>query len=255
MTKVNIYGLDGTIKSKTDLPDVFNTPYRPDLIKKAFTVLRSNKRQPYGASIMAGKKHATASAGKGGGQSRVPRLTQGRRGALAPGTVGGRRAHPPKTEKNWKEKINKKERTLSIMTALAATTNKEIVKGRGHKFDEKITVPVVVEDNFKKIKKTKEIVEFLQKIGVYDDALRAIEGKHIRAGKGKTRGRKYKVPKSILIISEKGSIHKSANNLTGVDVVTPNQLNIDYLAPGGDAGRLTLITESALKHLTFRGDK
>ena len=31
-------------------------------------------------------------------------------GAFAPGTVGGRRAHPPKAEKNWQEKVNKKDK-------------------------------------------------------------------------------------------------------------------------------------------------
>ena len=35
---------------------------------------------------------------------------------------------------------------------------------------------------------------------IYEDVLRATNGKHIRAGKGKSRGRKYKIPKSILII-------------------------------------------------------
>ena len=249
--KVNIYDLNGEVKNKIDLPEIFNHPIRLDIIKKAFDVLRANKRQPYGADPLAGKRHATASAGKGLGVSRVPRLTQvgSRRAALAPGTVGGRRAHPPKAEKNWKEKINKKEKQMAIKSALSALTNKEIVKQRGHEFDEKITLPIVVENRFKDIKKTKELVEVLKKLRVYEDIERAERGKHIRAGKGKRRGRKYKIPKSILIVSSRGDIHKSAANLPGLDVITPNQINIEYLAPGGNPGRLTIFTEEALKQI------
>ena len=249
--KINIYDLNGEVKNKIDLPEIFSYPIRPDIIKKAFDVLRANKRQPYGADPLAGKRHATASAGKGLGVSRVPRLTQvgSRRAALAPGTVGGRRAHPPKAEKNWKEKINKKEKQIAIKSALSALTNKEIVKQRGHKFDEKITLPLVVDDKFKDIKKTKEVIEVLKKLKVYEDIERAEKGKHIRAGKGKRRGRKYKIPKSILIVSSRGNIHKSAANLPGLDVITPNQINIEYLAPGGNPGRLTIFTEEALKQI------
>ena len=72
MTKVNIYGLDGNSTGQIDLPEIFNTPYRPDIIRKSFNVLHSNKRQPYGADPYAGTKHATASVGKGRGMSRVP---------------------------------------------------------------------------------------------------------------------------------------------------------------------------------------
>lgn len=249
MTKVNVYGIDGKVKSSVDLPDIFQTAYRPDIIRKSFNVLHSNKRQPYGADPYAGTKHATASVGKGRGMSRVPRLSQGRQAALAPCVVGGRRAHPPKAERNWKEKINKKERDLARNSALAATANKELVVDRGHNFDEKVTVPVVIDDKFESIKKTKDIIETFEKIGIYDDILRSANGKHIRAGRGKARGRKYRIPKSVLVVSTKKDIEKSSRNLPGVDIVQPNTLNIEHLAPGGDAGRLTVFTQSALKEI------
>jgi len=246
MTKVNIYGMDGTVKEKIDLPKVFETPYRPDIIKKSFEVTHSNKRQPYGSDPYAGTRHAVASVGKGRGMSRVPRLTQGRAAALAPNVVGGRRAHPPKVERNWKEKINKKENQLARNSALAATATKEVVAKRGHSFDEKITLPVVIDDDFEKIKKTKEVIEVLEKIGIYSDIERAANGRHIRAGKGKMRGRKYREPTSILIVATKEGIEKSSQNLSGVDITKPHHLNIEHLAPGGIAGRLTVFTKSAL---------
>ena len=47
----------------------------------------------------------------------------------------------------------------------------------------------------------------------------------------------------------KEDIQKSSRNLSGVEVVKPNNININHLAPGGEAGRLTLFTKSALKEL------
>ncbi|MCX6665226.1 MAG: 50S ribosomal protein L4 [Euryarchaeota archaeon] len=249
MTKVNVYGLDGSVKEKIDLPHVFHTPYRPDIISKNVNAIHSNKRQPYGCDPFAGTKHSVASVGKGRGMSRVPRLAQGRVAALAPCVVGGRRAHPPKVERNWHEKINKKEKKLARNSALAATADKELVSKRGHKFDENVTLPIIVDDSFENLKKTKDVIDVLQKIGIYDDVVRATNGKHIRAGRGKSRGRKYRIPRSILIISAKNDIVKSSENLTGVELTDPKNLNVENLAPGGIAGRLTIMTQSALKQL------
>jgi len=249
MVKVNVYGIDGSTKEKIALPSIFETPFRPDIIKKSFKSLASNKRQAYGPSALSGTRHATASVGKGRGMSRVPRLTQGRQAALAPCVVGGRRAHPPTPEKNWHEKINKKEKLIARRSALAATASKEIVTSRGHRFDEKITLPLIVDDEFETLTKTKDVIKSLKDLGVYEDILRAKNGKHIRAGKGKTRGRKYRTPKSILIISSKPEFIKGSQNLTGIDITHPKHINIEHLAPGGDSGRLTLITKSALARL------
>ena len=249
MTKVNLYSLDGTVKEKIDLPKIFDTPYRPDIIKKSFEVIHSNQRQPYGSDPLAGTRHAVASVGKGRGMSRVPRLTQGQAAALAPNVVSGRRAHPPKVERDWKEKMNKKENKPARDSALAATAVKEIVSKRGHRFDEKVTLPIVIDDDFENLKKTKEVIEVLEKIGVNSDVLRSANGKHVRAGKGKMRGRRYRVPKSLLIVSVKEGLVQSSENLSGVDISKPQQLNIELLAPGGIAGRLTIFTKSALTQL------
>jgi large subunit ribosomal protein L4e len=246
MSKVNVYQIDGSSLEKIELPTIFSTPYRPDIISKSFTVLRSNRRQKYGANPLAGCRHATASVGKGRGMSRVPRLTQGRRAALAPCVVGGRRAHPPKSLRDWGEKLNKKEKKLAKHSAIAATGNKDLVHKRGHKFDKKLTLPIIVDDKFESLKKIKEVISALNKIGVYEDIIRAENGKHIRAGKGKSRGRKYRIPKSILIVSTKYENLRSSRNLIGVDVIDPDNINIEHLAPGGNAGRLALFTKSAL---------
>ncbi|MBN1280732.1 MAG: 50S ribosomal protein L4 [Candidatus Thermoplasmatota archaeon] len=249
MTKVNVYKTDGTVKEKIDLPKIFDTPYRPDIIKKAFEVIHSNQRQPYGSDPLAGKRHAVASVGKGRGMSRVPRLTQGQAAALAPNVVSGRRAHPPKVERNWKEKMNKKENKLARNSAIAATADKDIVQQRGHQFDKNVTLPIIIDDDFEKITKTKEVITVLDKIGIYTDVLRSADGTHIRAGRGKMRGRRYRTPTSLLIVSTKDTVERSSTNLSGVDVTRPQQLNIEQLAPGGVAGRLTIFTKSALTSL------
>ena len=68
----------------------------------------------------------------------------------------------------------------------------------------------------------------------------------VRAGRGKMRGRRYKQRKSLLIVTANQPL-RAAKNLAGVDVVTVEQLNTELLAPGAQAGRLTVWTEGALQ--------
>lgn len=248
--KAKVYGIDGKVTEEISLPPDFEEEFRPDIIRKAVNVMRSNRRQKYGVEETAGKKHPVEPWSSGRGASRVPRLTQGRRAAFMPGTVGGRAAHPPRPERNWSRKMNKKEMELARKSALAAVAVEEMVKKRGHVFEEGISLPVVVEDEFEKLDKTKNIIGAMKSIGVYADVERARNGKHIRAGRGKMRGRKYKTPKSLLIVvNDKEKIKKAAGNLTGVDIVTPEEINVEHLAPGGDAGRLALFTVNAIKSM------
>ncbi|MCD6383264.1 MAG: 50S ribosomal protein L4, partial [Thermoplasmata archaeon] len=142
--KVKVYDLKGKAVKEITLPEVFNTPYRPDVIHRAVVAAQANRRQPYGPSPMAGMRHAVSTWGKGRGVARVQRLTQGRRAAESPNNVGGRRAHPPRVEKDWSKKINKKERILAIRSALAATKVRDLVMARGHRVPDDRTLPVVV---------------------------------------------------------------------------------------------------------------
>lgn len=250
MSDVNVYDVTGSAKGKVSLPAVFQTAVRPDLIRKAVQVARANRRQKYGAHPMAGKRHSTESIGKGKGMSRVPRLKQANGAGLAPPNVGGRRAHPPESRRNWDEKINKKERRLAIASALAATSDLELVKARGHRVADNVTLPVVVADDLMKVVKTKDAIALLEKIGVGDDLTRARLGKHIRAGIGKLRGRRFKTPRSLLVVTNDPDAGRRAfGALTGVDVVSPKQLSAEHLAPGGDCGRLVVFTEGALKYI------
>jgi large subunit ribosomal protein L4e len=246
--EVNIYSVAGKSLRKQKLPVAFDEEFRLDLIRRAVKAARANRRQAYGPNPRAGMSHPSSTWGKGRGVARVQRQVSGRTAVESPNNVGGRRAHPPTVEKVWTEKVNKKERLKARRAALAAITDSDLVTNRGHKFDDKITLPLILEDEFEKINKTKDAMEVFKKVGVYHDILRAEYGVHIRAGKGKSRGRKYRRPKSVLIIAtDRSMIRKGIGNLTGVDVVVPEKLSVEDLAPGGDPGRLTIITEGALK--------
>ena len=252
--KLNVYDLEGKVTGETILPEIFKIEYRPDIIRRAVTAIEANKRQPYAPSPTAGMRHSVSTWGKGRGVSRVQRLMGSSTAAKSPNNVGGRRAHPPKVEKDLGKKINRKELMLGKLGALRATSEAVLVKARGHKFDEKLTVPIIVKDVFEDIKSTHEAVKALSSIGVYDDVQRAIDGKNIRAGRGKMRGRRYRIPKSLLVVvSKECKGGRSVRNLPGIDVVTPNALNASVLAPGGAPGRLMLVSESAL--LTIGGWK
>ena len=56
----------------------------------------------------------------------------------------------------------------------------------------------------------------------------------------------------MLVVDKDDGIVKAASNLMGVDVVLAKDLNVELLAPGCHAGRLTVYTKSALKQLEER---
>jgi len=248
--KVNVYGLDGSVKGSVELPGVFSTAFRPDVIRRAVVAAQANRRQRYGPSKVAGMRHSVSTWGKGRGVARVQRLKQGRNAAESPNNVGGRRAHPPTPEHDFSKHINRKERKMAIASALAATSNADIVRGRGHRFNEGITLPVIVDDAAEGIEKTKDVLAMVESLGLVEDVRRASDGRHVKAGRGKMRGRRFKTPTSILFVVSSGSpLIKGARNLPGVSATSPRGLNAEYLAPGGDPGRLVVISRKALDNL------
>jgi large subunit ribosomal protein L4e len=161
--KTDVFTINGEKKGTIALPIVFESEIRYDLIKKAYESEQSLLKPKYGTFSWAGKltsssgkiKHARAGyrAHYGRGISRVPRKTLTRRGtnfywvgAFAPGTRGGRAAHPPKSWKNWEKKINKKEKQKALYSAIASVK------------------PIIIEEKFEDLKKTKEINNALKKV-------------------------------------------------------------------------------------------
>jgi len=244
-----VFDLKGEEVSQVNLPQIFNTPTRPDVIKRAVVTIQSHKYQPQGRDPMAGKKNTAVSRHAGLGISRVPRLRErGQRAAFAPGTVGGRSAHPPEAEKKIKKKLPKKEMNLALRSAVAATGSKETVAARGHMIDDVPDFPLVVVDDIQSLKKTKDIEEAFMNIGVWPDIYRVKESRKIRAGKGKMRGRKMKQAVGpLLVIAKNDGIAEAARNLPGMTVASVENLNAELLAPGTHPGRLTVWTSSAFE--------
>ncbi|RBQ22528.1 50S ribosomal protein L4 [Candidatus Methanobinarius endosymbioticus] len=248
--KVNVYTMEGEVKEEIELPAIFNEEFRPDLIKRAVISSQTARVQPWGSDPMAGKRTSAESWGSGRGAAMVPRIKNGSKAAFIPQAIGGRRAHPPRPQKVYHEKINVKERKFAIRSAIAATSNQDIVEERGHNIENVPQLPLIVVDELATIKKTKETREIFKTLGIFDDISRAKKGKKVRAGKGKLRGRKYKKTKGpLIVVADDKGINLGARNHAGVDVVTVENLNTELLAPGTHPGRLTIFTKSAIEKL------
>jgi len=255
LRKINIYTLSGKTTRKTRLPRVFQMSFRPDVIRRVVVALQSHRIQPQGRNVMAGKRTTAESFGVGLGISRIPRVKGSRhrkagQGAFAPGTVGGRQAHPPKVEKKIYKRINKKEGRLAIRSAIAATADKSLVASRGHVVEKVPSLPIVVSDRIQSVREASRVKKVFEALGVWSDVERVKSSRKIRAGKGKMRGRRTKMGVGpLIVVSEDRGIGKAASNHLGVDVVKVEDLNAELLAPGTHAGRLTIWTESAIKKL------
>lgn len=265
--KIQILDTDG--KKKADMETgVFDGKIRKDIIQK---VVETEKiRQPYAPFYLAGKQ-ASASGilrharrkwktAYGKGISRVPRKIFWRRGtqfywqgATVASTRGGRRAHPPKILGmiNTK-KINRKEKRLAFLGALALTADIEAVKLKYQSLSDKkieIKLPIIIDSKILALK-SKQFLDVFKKIlnGFYAVAL---QKKSIRAGKGKARGRRYKKSAGALIIVGKNE----KKSLAGIEIKKAQEINVSDLASNG--ARLVVYTEQAIKDLEkkIQGEK
>ncbi|MEM0366035.1 MAG: 50S ribosomal protein L4 [Acidilobaceae archaeon] len=251
---VPIYSSSGDKVSSIELPEIFRFPIRADIIRRVFISELTMRLQPKGRDPLAGKRTTAESLGIGYGIARVPRVKGSRRAAFIGSAKGGMATFPPRVEARIRERVNRKEKIIGIISALSATTMIDMVTKRGHRFKCE-SLPVIVESSvLESITKTRQAVELLEKLGLYSDIERAQENTRWRAGKGKSRGRRYKEPKSILFIVEdhESPFAKAVRNLPGVDVVTPSIVSVIHLAPGGVPGRLTLLTVGAIDILVNR---
>jgi large subunit ribosomal protein L4e len=259
--KVPVLSVEGQKISDVELPVQFSEPVREDLIKRAALAVMSAQHQAYGTDPLAGLRQGKALPKRrrkyggtyGKGISRVARKVMWHRGeqfgwvgARGAQTVGGIKAFPPKVGKIFWEKINKKENRKAIRSAISATSILELV-AKKHKLGNIKIVPLIIEDKFEALKKSKEVYKHLKTLGLSEELARTKE-KKIRAGKGKGRGRKYKTKIGLLIIVSKScNLQKAAANLAGIDVVTIKNINAALLAPAAMPARLTIWTKSALE--------
>ncbi|VVB79685.1 50S ribosomal protein L4 [uncultured archaeon] len=261
--KAQIYDTNGQKSGSIDLPRVFSSEVREDLISKVVEAKRL--KQPFGPSPMAGAQHSASGivqhrrhvwkSGYGRGMARVPRKIISQRGtqfnwigAEVPQTRGGRRAHPPKVIKMLNiNKINKKELQKALESAIAATASEKfLIKKYSTLQDKKLKIelPFVVSSKISGLK-TKEGLQSIKKILGEDLFNIAVSKKSVRAGKGKGRGRPYKRTAGALMITGE----KEKMKMTGLDHVQAKNLNVSNLAEGNSPGRLVLYTEQAIKEI------
>ncbi|MBW3021020.1 50S ribosomal protein L4 [Candidatus Woesearchaeota archaeon] len=259
--KLKILDTKASEKGSLEMPKQFNESFRPDLIKRAAVSVNSQLIQPYGAKPDAGMRASAEISRRrhnykgsyGYGISRVPRKILSHRGnrfswvaAVAPGTVGGRKAHAPKAEKVLIKDLNKKEKKKAMRCALSASVMKDVVAERGHKVSD--NYPFVLSDEFESMTKTSELLKSLKSLGLTDE-LKRVSEKTIRAGKGKTRGRKYKRKVGPIIIVSQDCPLSNVTNIPGLDVMKVEDISALDLAPGMEPIRMALFTEGAVKKI------
>lgn len=252
--KTALYDIQGNKSSEIELPQLFETQLREDIIGKYFEAEKFEFMHPYSTYAEAGKRHSASGTIShrrhkwkghyGKGISRVPRKKLWRRGsqfywigAEVSQTRGGRVAHPPSLIKRIR-KINKKEKTFAFNSALASTFSQNAISSRYSSLSDIKISSAVIEAL---PKKTKEFLSALKNI-FGDKYSSLIKNKKVRAGIGKRRGRKYKSNAGILVVT--GS--KEMQRFKGINIKSVRQLSISDLYP---LGRIALYTKSSLEEM------
>jgi large subunit ribosomal protein L4e len=99
-------------------------------------------------------------------------------------------------------KLNAKQKRIARDSAISASCDPDIVATRGHKFEDGVRFPIVI-DSYTEVKDgkseshnpeeipisngTRKFVAIMQGLGLGMDLERAKNGRSIRAGKGKMR--------------------------------------------------------------------
>jgi len=252
---VSVFSLTGDKSGETTLPEVMTAPIRPDIVQFVHTNMNKNKRQAYAVSVYAGKQVSAESWGTGRAVARIPRVGGGgtsRSGQGAFGNMcrGGRMFAPTKTWRKWHRKINVTQKRYAVASALAASAVPALVMARGHRVDEVPEIPLVLDNSLESAKKTSAAKDILAAVGALADVEKAADSKQIRAGKGKSRNRRYTLRRGPLVIYKTNDgVEQAFRNLPGVELCCVSRLNLLQLAPGGHMGRFCIWSQAALDAL------
>ncbi len=252
MASAKILNMDGSVMRSVELPSAFSERVRPDLIARATLAENSRKLQPQGHYVLAGMQTtaryygamASYRTGRHMGIAIRPRqkLGGGIQGDVRriPSAVKGKRAHPHLIEKILTEQINAKEYQKAIRSAIAATSQQELMKGTSQ-----TALPIIVSSDIESLKKTRDVAKVLSslKLDWYVQ-----HGREMTKRKGLRRLSKQRhYRKSVLIVVEKDNgLLKAARNMAGVDACSMHDITANALAPGGQPGRLTIWSENVL---------
>ncbi|MDQ5842346.1 MAG: 50S ribosomal protein L4 [Thermoproteota archaeon] len=253
--KATVIGLDGRESNEIELPAVFDTPYRPEVIHKVYVNVLSHTYQRQGRYPAAGEMVSAESRNTGLGIARLARA-RGEgfpRAGQAAGVAGvrhGRVAHPPESWKNIYKKINYKEKQLGLCSAIAATARKELVQLRGHKIANDLKLPLVISDDIESVLRTKDLKNALIRLGLGDDIVRASLARRARSGTPRRRGRSTRSATSALIVVRNDSrLVTLSRSIPGVDIKHAEDVSILDLVPGSKPIRLTVFSKSAIEDM------
>ena len=255
--KVPILSVTGSQEGDIELPLVFSTPLRNDLIHKAYVHLESHGFQRQGRYPNAGMDVVAESNNPPTGHhaARVARMRGGGGGRQGQGggvamVRKGRQAHPPVVEKVIYKMLNKKESKLALCSAIAATASESLVKLHGHRVDKIKSFPVVVSDQIESVSKSKDLSKIFNSLHLSQDVNRLEDRLKRRSGKPQLRGRSTKVGKSILlVVKDAKNLSRACGSLLGVDVVETKNLSVLDLAPGSKPIRLTVFSKSSIEEI------
>lgn len=252
----SVLSTEGKSTSTVPLPEVFKAPLRADVVRTVFIGMSKNKRQAHGVKYESGYDTAAISWGTGRAVARIPRVPGGgthRAGQGAFGNMcrGGGMFNPLKTWRKWHRKVNTTAKRHALAAAVAATAVAPLVMARGHEISEVPEIPLVVSDAVETIATTKEALAVCKAIGIEDELKKSDKSKKVRAGKGKSRNRRYVMRKGPLFVysASDAQMAKSFRNIPGVELCCVDRLNLLQLAPGGTFGRFCVWTESSVKKL------
>ncbi len=247
--QAKVLDLEGHEGDSLDLPPVFNTPLREDVINRVFVAQATHSMQPQGRDPLAGERTSAESGHPptGRGISRIPRVKgeryskSGMAGAVA-STVHGRMPHPPRSEKVLRKEINPKERYLAVASAIAATADKSLVLKRGHKFSSNL--PIIVSNELENITKARDLKKFLTAVGADKDIERAGNRKKKVTSALSRRTRPGVGP--LIVVANTSKLKAASKSFVGLSVASSSSLSVLDLAPGSIPGRLTIWTKDSL---------
>ena len=260
-TQAKVLQIDGKESHTIELPSVFETPFRYDVIHKAYVNLLSHSFQRQGRYPMAGEVVSAESRNTGLGIARIARARgEGfSRAGQAAGVASirhGRVPHPPESWKNIYKKVNYKEKQLALCSAIAATTRKDLIERRGHKLSNISSFPIIISDDIESISRTKDLLNLLRALGLQQELDRVDFSRKARSGTARRRGRKGRSAVSAIIVigssgdeDENKNIHKLSGSVGGIDIKQVKDLSVLDLAPGSKPMRLAIFSESAIKEL------